>query len=179
MSEFAKAFEYLLEDEGREYVNDPADPGGPTKFGVTQKAYASYLCRPVFPDEIEKMTENEAHTFYWAEFWSKLNLSEVQNDAIAISIFDTCILYGLNTGGRMVQGALGFTQRDGIVGPNTIAALNKEDVKSFLGWLHDRVCSHIGSIVIKNSRLQKFEKGWIARADRILTIPLWLTKIKA
>ena len=59
---FQLAFNYLLGDEGHKFTNDPDDSGGPTKFGITKKAYEAYWKCSATDEQIENMTEQTAMT---------------------------------------------------------------------------------------------------------------------
>ncbi|MBR1734340.1 MAG: hypothetical protein IJ730_02670, partial [Alphaproteobacteria bacterium] len=41
---FKKAFNYMLKNEGG-YVNDPADPGKETKYGISKRSYPNLNIR--------------------------------------------------------------------------------------------------------------------------------------
>ena len=50
----------VLKHEGG-YVNDPSDPGGETKYGISKRA---------FPDlDIKNLTEEQAILIYYDEYW--------------------------------------------------------------------------------------------------------------
>src|SRR5687768_10037499 len=51
-----------------EFTDHPADKGGPTKYGVTQDALASYLGRPVSVMEVATLTLTVAREVYRHEF---------------------------------------------------------------------------------------------------------------
>lgn len=179
MTPFAKAFAYLIGNESANYVNDPNDAGGPTKYGITLKSYEDFAGCPITTGQIACLSELEAREFYYSRYWVKFGFDRISVLPSQIAVFDTFVLYGDYTTTRMLQGALGFVNRDGIMGPQTIAALNQDEPKVFLGWFCDRIRCHIESIVHKNSKLVKFKAGWTNRADRLLTIPVWLAEIDA
>ena len=55
----------ILKAEGWDaYTNDPADRGGPTKWGITQKAWADYRGHPVTEADMKSITEQQARDFY-------------------------------------------------------------------------------------------------------------------
>jgi lysozyme family protein len=45
-SNFDNALGFVLQDEGG-FVNDPADPGGMTNLGVTQRVWQAFVGHPV------------------------------------------------------------------------------------------------------------------------------------
>ena len=79
MNEHArKAISATLAHEGG-YVNDPADPGGETKFGISKRAY---------PDvDIKSLTRQEAEMIYRRVYWEKAGCDKMDNSDLAIVVF--------------------------------------------------------------------------------------------
>src|SRR5690242_14922551 len=120
MAEFKPAFDRLMELEGG-YVNDKADRGGATRYGITEKAarlsgYAGDMAR--FPVEM-------AEQIYRRSYWDGLRCSEFNSQALANVVFDFGVNAGLSACGKCLQRALGLTE-DGIIGSHTITAANLE-----------------------------------------------------
>ena len=65
------------------YVNDPNDPGGETKYGISKRSYPNI--------DIKNLTLAEAKVIYKRDFWNKLKLDKVNNIQIAGEIFDTAV----------------------------------------------------------------------------------------
>ena len=61
MSNFDRAFRFLIGEEGG-YVNDPADPGGETKFGISKRAYPQL--------DIKSLTLDQAKAIYRRDYWA-------------------------------------------------------------------------------------------------------------
>lgn len=71
------AFDLIVEVEGREYTNDPNDPGGPTKIGVTlatARALGFDLDRDgdVDEEDVKLITEREARIAFETLYWNKI-----------------------------------------------------------------------------------------------------------
>jgi hypothetical protein len=63
MSEhFERAVAFVLRHEGG-YVNDPRDPGGETKYGISKRAYPRL--------DIKGLTEADAKEIYRRDYWEK------------------------------------------------------------------------------------------------------------
>lgn len=171
---FDQAIEYLFKNENTIYTNNPRDSGGPTKYGVTLKAYASYLGRQVTPEEMENLTEAEAKSFYFARYWAPLSCPRIVHTSVAIALFDTGVLYGVGTTALLAQEALSACgvplKFDGHVGDKTIAAFNRVEEDDFLEAFHDLILHRIEQVVALNPKNQDFRKGWITRAKRLLTL---------
>lgn len=175
---FDYAFAYLLGDEGRTYTNRPNDPGGPTKFGVTLKAYKAYKEMPGGPlieaFDIEMLTEDQAKQFYFERYWLPLKCDKMKFGSVAICLFDSGVLYGVGTVARMAQLAVsrcGATIKfDGILGDNTLAVINLVRAADFLAAFHDLILERIDHVIKINPEEEEDRAGWTHRADRLLAL---------
>ncbi len=108
---FETAVAFILEREGG-YVNDPNDPGGETKFGISKRAY---------PDlDIPNLTRAEATAIYRRRYWDACRCSELPN-GLDLLTFDAAVNQGTNAAIKMLQRALNVKD-DGVIGPVTMAA---------------------------------------------------------
>lgn len=171
---FNSAFQYLLGNEGRAYTNDPHDSGGETKFGVTRKAYQFYTGHAVTAAEIENLTEDDAQAFYYSEFWEPLGADFLTSVSIATCLFDSAVLYGAVTVIRMAQEILDSPERglkvDGILGEESIAALNNAGAADFINSFHRSIINRIARVVEHDSKNERYARGWTNRANRLLTL---------
>lgn len=109
---FDTLFEKLMGHEGG-YVNDPRDPGGETKFGISKRAY---------PDvDIKGLTLDAAKAIYKRDYWDKL---PAVPDRLRAVMFDCAVNTGLSRAVRLLQRAIG-TPADGKWGTASDAALHK------------------------------------------------------
>lgn len=186
MTLFDQAFAYLIQDEGTTYTNNPGDSGGPTKFGVTKKAYAAFLHIDVTDDVIAGLTITEAKQFYAETFWKPLLCDQISKPALAIAVFDTAVLHGAMTTAMRVQRALNLVspnslEVDGHIGTQTLAALSAVSEASFLwafGWI---LINRIDLVIQTHPDYEVFRRGWETRTSRLLTLldPAVLTKLSS
>jgi lysozyme family protein len=173
-STFDEAMKFLIADEGDTFTDDPDDSGGPTKFGVTQKAYSRFLGFPVTSDMMKALTFDDVVPFYRHEFWTPLNCNRIKEAGIATAIFDTAVLYGITQAGVMAQQTLnlsgGLLRVDGLIGDRTIELLNQIPRSAFLNDFKRFVMQRIDHLVKTNPRTEKFRQGWENRARRLLTL---------
>lgn len=108
---FDVAFDRLIGSEGG-YSNDPRDPGGETKFGISKRSYPSLT--------IAKISRDEAKAIYWRDFWTRIHADELA-DGVVFQTFDFAVNSGIETAVRKLQAALGVAD-DGHWGPITRAA---------------------------------------------------------
>jgi len=109
---FQIAFDRLIGNEGG-YVNNPADPGGETNWGISKRSY---------PDlDIKSLTRDGAKVIYLRDFWNAGKMDQFDG-VIAFQTFDIAVNSGIQTAIRMLQRAAGVAD-DGSVGPITLAAV--------------------------------------------------------
>lgn len=129
-SPFDVAMSHILNVEGRKFTNHPADKGGPTKFGITQKVLSSWRGKNVTAKEVEQLEEDEATQIYKAKYWDKGNLGFVESPAIALVLMDQAVNRGVSTAITMAQVMMNSQNRknlqvDGVLGPKTTTAAAK------------------------------------------------------
>ena len=109
--DFFQACERVLGHEDG-YVNNPEDPGGETKWGISKRSY---------PDlDIKTLTREQATEIYRHDFWDRVH-AERFYDGVAFKTFDFAVNSGTETAVRYLQRALGVAD-DGHWGPVSQAA---------------------------------------------------------
>ena len=173
MSLFSLAIPIVLRHEGR-FVNDSADPGGATNFGVSLRWLKSQgLLTELEQEEgdvnqsdvaaVKAMTQAEAEAFYQKYWWDKYNYTAVAPQAVATKIFDTAVNVGASRAHKFVQQAVGTTQ-DGVLGAQTLAKVNAANSVLLLATLQTTQAMFYKSLVEADPSRQKFLNGWLARA---------------
>jgi lysozyme family protein len=121
----------LIEREG-DYVNHPADKGGPTRFGITEAVARAHGYRGSTAD----LPREEAEAIYRRLYWLRPRFDAVAERApkVAAELFDTGANMGPAVAATFLQRALTALNRngkdytdlvpDGRVGPTTLAALD-------------------------------------------------------
>lgn len=140
------ALDLMFGHEGG-YVNNPKDPGGATKYGITHKTLAAHRgALSVTPAQVKALTKEEATEIYRRSYWSQSG-----GDLLPVGIDYMAFDYGVNSGPaqaiKSLQRIIGVTA-DGIVGGQTIAA-----VKAYKGDL-------IAAYAAERLRFMKSLKTW-------------------
>lgn len=141
MSAIDNIIDNVLAAEGEAFTNDPADSGGPTKWGVTQATLGSYLNRPATVADVQGLTRDVAAAVYRNRyvqapgFGAVLELSE----AVGAELVDTGVNCGPAVAAMFLQRCLNALNLngtkyadigvDGDCGPGTLSAL-----RAFLAW---------------------------------------------
>lgn len=151
----------LLHEGG--LADDPDDPGGITKYGISLRSYP-HLGR----DGIRNLTIPQARDIYYRDWWTQLRCGGLRDDRVAGKLLDTAVNVGAKTGVRILQRALSDTgQRvaiDGKIGPQTIGAANRADPDALLAAMRRRQADHYEMLFKRNPKLEKYRRGWMARA---------------
>lgn len=140
--------ERVLGHEGQ-YVNDPDDPGGETKWGISKRSYPHL--------NIKDLTREEAIELYRVDFWEPTH-TDVLPDAMDYQMLDSAVNSGIHNSIRFLQRALKVAD-DGHFGPHSKSALRKAD-------LNDTLFRFIGYRLDFMTRLKNWQhhgKGWARR----------------
>jgi lysozyme family protein len=149
-AEFRHAVEEVLNAEGGE-TNDPADPGGHTKFGISQRAY---------PDvDIAALTKDAAIDIYHRDYWLAASCDKLP-PALAAVVFDAAVNQGVNRTVRMLQASLGVPV-DGVLGPVTLRRAALIPKTAVVDFTAQRILHYLSL-----PTFGRFGKGWVARAIR-------------
>jgi lysozyme family protein len=164
-TKFLKAFDYLMYHEGG-YSNNPQDQGGETKYGISKRSYSKL--------DIKNLTRDQAKQIYYVDFWTKSKCEDIVDENIAVKLFDLAVHSGIQQANRLIQRALRAAGEqvveDGIIGPITLAAINKADPTDLLAALKSEAAGLYRLIANANPSQQRFIEGWLNRAYSATTI---------
>lgn len=163
----------MLGNEGG-YSDDADDPGGATNHGISLNFLKDLYNRGyvkadvnkdgiIDPKDIQQLNTTLVKEMYRMEFWSKVE--SIPNDLVAIKVFDAGVNIGIRKAIIFLQQCLGATA-DGIIGPQTIKAIESANTNILLQQFIEKLCTHYRNLAYKNPKLDKYLKGWIARAKR-------------
>jgi lysozyme family protein len=164
---FSRAIDFVLRHEvGPAYMHAdgwsaaPGDPGGDTRYGISQKAYPTI--------ELASLTQNQATAIYYRDFWKSNSCGKLPG-CIAVALFDSAVNCGTQRACKWVQLAYNMLydeplQVDGIIGPITIGALSLGFTAArllafvLLSLRRDYYISLAGKL-----RYRPYLRGWLAR----------------
>ncbi len=155
MADFNAAVTKLLAREGGDkLVNNPADSGGVTKYGISQKTYPQV--------NIAALTEPLARQLYRADFWDKVHGDDIVSQALAENLFDSAVNESYALAARAIQGVVGVNQ-DGVIGSGTLHAINSMDPQIAIDRFRLARIAHYVDIASRNRSQEQFFLGWIRR----------------
>lgn len=146
--QFPKFINRLLGHEGG-YVNDPKDPGGETKFGISKRTYPTL--------DIKNLTRDQAVAIYRRDFWDAAGMG-LLSPVIGFQMLDGAVNSGIDRATRWLQTAARVTA-DGKIGPVTRAAVEAADQ-------NDLVLRFLGTrlqFMTDLSTWDRFGRGWARR----------------
>lgn len=153
MTAFEKAVAIVLDHEGG-FVDNPADKGGPTKYGISHRSY---------PDlDIAALTLERARAIYFRDFWEPLQANDLP-EPIAIVLFDAAVNMGQSAAVCCLQRAVG-TRPDGILGPITKEAVKAKYGRELVGEITSQRIMFYASL----ETFQTFGLGWVRRSIKTL-----------
>lgn len=169
MTSFDTAMSVVLNHEGG-FINNPDDKGGPTNFGITEPALATYKGMIVSPQDIINLTKDEAVLIYKQEYWDKMKLDQLKSTALSTIIMDLAVLRGVPTVVRDLQHILALPM-DGIMGPQTINTVNFSIVPRFIGLQLIKMSQMSFSTICQREVSQlEFLPNWLSRTGDLLNV---------
>lgn len=161
---------FIIAREGSRFVNNPADRGGPTRYGITQRVYATYRGAKGLPaHSVEHITTDELREIYDRQYWRDghcVDLAEAGLVRLALVHMDGCVNHGIRQASTLLQRAVG-TRDDGVIGPVTVAcALSSPENDSITALLIRRAAFY-RQLVANDHTQQQFLSGWLARLRHV------------
>lgn len=164
----------LIVDEGG-FVDNPKDPGGPTKYGITEKVAREHG----YKAEMRDLPESLARAIYYSDYVIKPGFDKVLllSADIAAELVDTGVNCGQPVAAKFLQLCLNSFNLngkihadlvpDGDIGPATINAL-----RAYLSFRKEKAApvmlkalnclqgAHYITAADKNQKLEAFTFGW-------------------
>ena len=97
---FDQAFDRLMGFEGG-YVNNPADPGRATNFGITEAVARSHG----YAGAMQDLPRDTAKAIYLTDFWNEIR-AETLPDPLRYAAFDTAVNCGVARTNSWLQASM-------------------------------------------------------------------------
>ncbi len=162
--EFTECLPFILSEEGG-YSNNPNDPGGATNKGITQNTYNLYLKRRGGgPRDVRLITPLEVINIYRINYWKDGHCEELP-PAIRLMHFDFAVNAGITQAAKTLQRCVG-SERDGLIGPKTIAAAFSHDAEELIIRYANARIEFYRGLAERREKSKPFLKGWLRRVAR-------------
>jgi lysozyme family protein len=167
-----KTIEAILSVEGG-YVNDPADSGGETNYGIT----VAVARKSGYNGLMVNMPRQVAFDIYASQYWDSVRgdqLCELSH-AIAEEVVDTGVNMGTKRAGTILQRCLNVLNVgeklyndltvDGSIGPASLSALGmylgNRDERTLLKALNCLQGAYYIELAERREKDEKFVYGWL------------------
>jgi lysozyme family protein len=152
--------EILVREGG--YVDHPSDRGNCTNHGITLDTLIVWRGGSVTCQDVQTLTVEEARRIYKALYIERPRLDRVADDRLRALLIDYAVHSGAQRAIRALQVAVGV-RPDGIIGPQTEAALEQADPAFvYRSVLRDRI-GLIATILQREPSQRAFAAGWVRR----------------
>ena len=149
---FDQAFDILLKHEGG-FSDHAADPGGKTRFGITEAVAREAGYR----GDMRELPVDLAKRIYKDRYWDAVRAEELP-EAIRYTVFDAAVNSGPRQAIRWLQRAVGVRD-DGVIGPITLSAVRATDPQALLR----RMLSARLRLMTDLPTWPTFGRGWARR----------------
>ena len=154
---FDEAFHELLGHEGG-YVDHPKDPGGATRWGVTERVARANG----YTGDMREFPVDMAKAIYRKQYWDAVRADDLPV-ALRYPTFDGAVNSGNTQAVKWLQRAVGAVD-DGIIGPQTIRMANSANPEqSARRMLGQRL-----RFMTERATWPAFGRGWSKRIASLL-----------
>lgn len=183
---FDKCFKYTMGMEGGEtFTNDPSDPGGATKYGVSLRFLKDITNGDIDhdgdidADDVRALSWTTAKYLYEKHFWHPA--FESLDPMVASKIFDLRVNMGPVQATKILQAAInecedacyngadfyqkGYLVVDGVMGQKTLMAIRREGIVQPI--MHQAAQFYF-NLAEKRPASQKYLLGWLRRTYKVM-----------
>jgi lysozyme family protein len=160
MADFEPAVTKTIRSEGGDQItDDPADPGGLTRFGISKRAHPEVDPR--------NLSLESAKAIYRRDYWDPCDGDLIQSQIVAELVFDAAVNMGPAQAVKLVQIAIGL-EPTGVMDGALLDALNQSEEKEFAAaFILAKIARYL-ALVKKNRKLEKFFYGWVRRTLEVV-----------
>ena len=157
---------------GEEFTNNPSDPGGATKFGITLTTLRAYRKQKdassvTTIQDVQDLTKDDAMEIYFNKYYKEPGINTLP-EALQDVVFDNAVNVGVARAVKELQEELSDLKVDGWLGPLTKKRAFEEFARlgtTLIANYAKRRWGFYIDLVLKNPALVVFLKGW---GNRIL-----------
>ena len=168
MADVNKLAPYILKWEGG-FVDHKADKGGATNMGVTigtwrQNGYDKDGDGDIDVIDLKLLTKQDViNRILKPHYWDRWKADQIISQPIANILVDW--VWGSGKWGIIIPQRLLGVESDGVVGQQTIMAVNKQSPADLFARINTARLTFLNDIVKNNPSQRVFLKGWINRLN--------------
>jgi lysozyme family protein len=158
---FDYAIDIVLKHEGGSAIsNHSADPGGLTRYGISQRSYPNV--------NIRNLTLEKAKDIYYRDYWVKGRYNKINHKKLSAKVFDAAVNMGNKQANKLIQRACLTAGKslvvDGMLGKKSFKAINECDGDLLLAVFKSEMASYYRLLIARRPSLAVFKNGWKKRA---------------
>src|SRR5215467_5290258 len=153
------------------YTNNPADPGGPTNFGITLADFRKYVKSNAGAADIRAMKVEDAKTIYREKYWNAQRCDELPA-GVDYAVFDYGVNSGIGRSGKVLRRLLKLPDTTSVVDDVVVAAARMADAKALVTAICDERLRFLRTL----KTWSVFGKGWSTRAAEVRAAALAMTE---
>lgn len=155
--DFDQAFDKLLGHEGG-FVDHKADPGGATRWGITQRVARQHG----YQGDMREFPVDLARKIARTDYWNAVRADELPA-GVRYAMFDAAYNSGPRQAVLWLQRAVGVRD-DGVLGPQTLLATKTQNQEVLLRRLLAQRLRFMSGL----SNWPAFSRGWARRISDLL-----------
>lgn len=154
--------------------DDPADPGGRTSRGIIQREWNAWRAsHPGLPADVWDAPDNQIAAIYDARYWHHRC---VRGDLLPAGVDYSVADYGVNAGvdraGKVLRRLLGVDDSRCDVSDGLLKIVRSKDSEKLIRAIAAERRRFYQRLIAARPGLNKFQKGWMRRADAVERISL-------
>ena len=166
MRRFDEMVEHIFDVEGG-YVDHKNDKGGATNMGITIGTLSEWRKKPVTKQDVMNLTKVEAKQIYKTMYYDLVGGDKIVSNKVSLVLFDFGVNGGVGTINRIAQKVANAPAINGIMGPQTLQAINKVNEVVMVRELIQGIQRRYIDIVLKDRTQMVFLSGWINRSHEL------------
>jgi lysozyme family protein len=180
MADFDIALAITLPLEGEQFTDDPDDPGGATKWGITLDEFSRSSQRLLGIDptveNLEVLTAAQAGIIYRNDYWNPIKGDSFEFQPLANIVFDFYVNGGTHAT-TLLQNVINTMNPsaalvvDGSIGQGTLNALASLPQSDVYNQFKQGRIGYYQDLATRKPVLGKFLKGWLNRCNTFADLP--------
>ena len=160
-SSYDEALARLLVHEGG-YSNHPADPGGPTNWGITLRDARAYWKRDATAADVRAMPVAVAKDIYRSKYWAAMRCDELP-PGVDYAVFDYGVNSGIGRAGKVLRRLTALPGDASEITRDVIAAARGREAKALI----DAICDERLQFLEGLRTWAVFGNGWGRRVREV------------
>lgn len=165
-SSYPVSIKNVLAHEGG-YTNHPADPGGPTNWGITIFDARKYWKPNATAADVKAMPLSVAQDIYRKRYWNAQRCDDLP-PGLDYSVFDYGVNSGIGRSGKVLRRLVGLPDNTSVVTQEVIDAVRKRDPKQLIAGMNDERLRFLKSL----KTWPTFGGGWGRRVAEVKALSL-------